>query len=263
MLPNQLLPDLIAERVGGYERREYVRRSAPSRIELFDRQGRVPLILKIAPDLDAERRRLEWLKDYLPVPEVVAFASDGDADYLLMTRFGGEDGTSEILRRQPGRLVDLMAEALRMVHAVPVDDCPFSYDIDTLIDIAEQRVRNGLLKAGTFAPRYLNASPNQLLEALHRLRPTETNTAFTHGDPSLPNFMFDNDQVNGIIDVGLAGISDPYWDLAVASRTIAWNIGGYWIRPFFEAYGANLDTSKVEFFTLLDELVMTREFRRG
>ncbi|HEV2067791.1 MAG TPA: phosphotransferase [Thermomicrobiales bacterium] len=94
-----------------------------------------------------------------------------------------------------------------------------------------------------------------MLQALHDLRPGEEGTVLTHGDASLPNILFHRGQVSGYIDLGLAGIADPYRDLGLAARSLARNMGGKWVRPFLEAYGAPMDERRLEFFILLDVFV--------
>lgn len=141
------------------------------------------------------------------------------------------------------------------MHALPTSDCPFSASVDDLLAIAEQRVRQGVLSAGDFPSHYLGRSPRELLEVLHDLRPRDEGAVFTHGDASLPNFLFHRGQVRGYIDLGLAGVADPYRDLGLAARSLTRNMGGKWVRPFLEAYGAPMDEPRLEFFILLDVFV--------
>jgi aminoglycoside phosphotransferase len=255
MMSNTEFPDPIAQEIQGYRRHELSRRQAPSTVVMLSKPGRPSLVLKIAPGLVPEERRLRWLKDKLPVPEVVATASQDGTDYLLMTRLPGVDGSDDRVHRDGGRFVELLAEALRTVHAVPTADCPFSATVDSLLEIAEQRVSQGVLETSDFPAHYLGRSPRELLQALHELRLSDEGAVFTHGDASLPNVLFHRGQVSGFIDLGLAGIADPYRDLGLAARSLTRNMGGKWVRPFLEAYGAPMDERRIEFFILLDVFV--------
>jgi aminoglycoside 3'-phosphotransferase-2 len=253
MAPDTPFPDPITRELRGYRLQEIVRRQRVSDVAIASRPGRRSLVLKIGRDLAPEMRRLAWLRGRLPVPEVVAFAGDGGSDFLLMTKLPGRDGSDARTYRDGARFIALLAGALRTVHAVPVDGCPFAAPVDDLLAIAEQRVNDGTLTADDFDARYLWRSPREMLRLLHDLRPGAEGAAFTHGDASLPNVLFHRGAVSGFIDLGLAGVADPWRDLALAARSLTRNMGGRWVRPFLEAYGAPLDEPRIEFFILLDE----------
>lgn len=81
--------------------------------------------LKVAPGLLPERERLGWLRGRLPVPEVRAFGQGKPVDRLLTVGLPGEDLTTERHRADPERLVELLAAALRRIHALDPLECPF------------------------------------------------------------------------------------------------------------------------------------------
>ncbi len=255
MVPNMQFPPPIAREIHGYRLHELARWQAPSRVLLLSKPGRRSMVLKIGPDLVPEEQRLRWLRDKLAVPDVVAIASRDGTDYLLMTKLPGRDGSDDRVHRNGQRFIAFLARALRTVHGVPIADCPFSASIESLLEIAEQRVSRGVLSASDFPAHYLGRSPRELLQALQELRPGDGDMVFTHGDASLPNFLFHRGQVSGYIDLGLAGIADPYRDLALAARSLTRNMGGKWVRPFLRAYGAPMDERRLEFFILLDNFV--------
>lgn len=172
-----------------------------------------------------------------------------------MTKLPGRDGNDDRVIRGGMQFVELLAHALRTVHALPTTDCPFSAPVDSLLEIAEDRVSRGALQSSDFPAHYLGRPPRELLQALHELRPGDEGAVFTHGDASLPNLLFHRGQVSGYIDLGLAGVADPYRDLALAARSLTRNMGGKWVRPFLEAYGAPMDEPRLEFFILLDEFI--------
>lgn len=255
MISTSDFPGPIAQEIEGYRRREIVRRRAPSTVVMLSRPGRHSLVLKIGRNLDPEARRLRWLKGRLPVPEVVAVASEDGTDYLLMTKLPGRDGSDARAYRDGGRFIELLAHALRTVHAIPIAGCPFPAGIDRLLEIAERRVGEGILEPSDFPAHYLGRSPDELLGLLHQLRPRDEAAVFVHGDASLPNFLVHRGRVSGFIDLGLAGIADPYRDLAVAAQSLTRNMGGKWVRPFLQAYGAPMDEPRIEFFNLLDDFI--------
>jgi kanamycin kinase/aminoglycoside 3'-phosphotransferase-2 len=81
--------------------------------------------LKIAPALEKERERLEWLGGKLPVPKVIGFTRIGDKGALLLSAVEGID-LAKLCKKWPAqKIVSKWAEALRRFHAVNIKDCPF------------------------------------------------------------------------------------------------------------------------------------------
>lgn len=81
--------------------------------------------LKVGKNLALERGRLEWLDGKLAVPNVLSFGSTDDADWLVTSPLEGLDLSNLKHTEPPARIARWMADALRTVHAVPADDCPF------------------------------------------------------------------------------------------------------------------------------------------
>ena len=63
----------------------------------------------------------------------------------------------------------------------------------------------------------------------------------------------DGDRIAGFVDVGRAGVSDRYRDLALAARSIEYNLGSEYVAPFFATYGVEPDPRRTAFYRLLDE----------
>ncbi|MFI6318185.1 phosphotransferase [Nonomuraea sp. NPDC050556] len=75
--------------------------------------------VKQGPEVAAERDRLAWLATRVAVPQVLAW-SDG---YLITSELPGNDLTHRLAC--PETVVRLLAGALRGLHAVDAQDCPF------------------------------------------------------------------------------------------------------------------------------------------
>ncbi len=226
----------------------------------LEQLGSAPRYLKLVPrragiDTTAEARRLAWLRGRLPVPEVIAFADEPAGSFLLMTTVAGLDAMDSAHAADPSRLVRLLAEGLRTVHALPMEDCPFDHRLDAEIARAEAQVRGGLVDEADFDEQRQDRSAAELLELVRLTRPRAEELVFTHGDYCLPNIMLEGGQVAGFVDLGAAGMGDRYRDLALAARSIERNLGEGWSALLFEEYGLNApNAAKIEFFQLLDEL---------
>jgi aminoglycoside phosphotransferase len=96
---------------------------------------------------------------------------------------------------------------------------------------------------------------SQVLDLLQQDRPPENDLVFNHGDYCLPNVIIQNDQVSGFVDLGRAGVSDRYNDLAIASRSIKYNLGPKYEVLFFEYYGmGKVNPDKIAYYRMMDEL---------
>jgi aminoglycoside phosphotransferase len=157
-------------------------------------------------------------------------------------------------RMRPARTVEHLAQALRFVHEIPVDGCPFDARIDLRLRSIRRRVGAGQYDSSTFTPPYNRYSPHRLLDLLEEMRVAEDDPVFTHGAFGLDVALLDPNGVCGIVDWGRAGVGDRYIDLAAAVRSIAESLGPEVIPRFFECYGLERpDPRKLDFFALLAE----------
>jgi aminoglycoside phosphotransferase len=226
----------------------------------LERSGQPDQYLKVGEryseqDLSAEVSRLLWLRGRLPAPEVLYWSEQGTRQNLLMSAVSGLPLYEEAPPEQLPALMRLYADGLRQIHSIPVEGCPFDTGLDVKIAQAAQRVQAGLIDVDNFDPERQGRSAQSLFRELLAARPQSEDLVFTHGDYCTPNVMIDGEMlvVTGFIDWGRAGIADRYTDLALAARSIDYNFGAAWIKPFFEAYGIEPDPAKVAFYKLLDE----------
>lgn len=220
--------------------------------------------LKIAlhqdyPDsLAYEAEVLRWLQGKLPVPQVHYYQRHRDAEYLLMSEVEGLDASRETHRRDPEGLVRLLALGLREMHSLEIGNCPFDQTLQVKIEKARSNVERGLVDENDLEPQYRGKPVQDLYALLLASLPESQDLVFTHGDYCLPNVMIQDGKLSGFIDLGRAGVSDRYVDLALAVRSLQYN--GYGapelVELFFQTYGLeDLDQAKMEFFTLLDEFM--------
>lgn len=217
--------------------------------------------LKIAPraelgELEAELRRLRWLRGRLPVADACALDSDDDWAYLVQSEVPGVMACDAAFEADVPALARLLAEGLRRVHAVSIADCPFDERLDRKIACARDRVRTGLVDEADFDVGRRGMSAAELFALLVDAHPQNEDLVFTHGDYCLPNVLIDPSagSVSGFVDLARAGVADRYQDLTLAARSLAYNFGPGWEPYLWDAYGiANPDPAKLAFYQLLDE----------
>lgn len=205
-----------------------------------------------------ELARLVWAKGWpLPVAEVIDAGSVDGVDWLLLAGLPGRDATVHPLRREPETLVPILARALRAFHETPVEDCPFDFRLDAALALAERRVRAGLVVPETdFHTEHGHLTPQLALEELRAQRPAEEDVVLCRGDYCLPNVLIDEQhRVTGYLDLGELGTADRWWDLAVATWSVTWNLGPGWEDLFLEAYGIKLDPERCAYYRLMYDMV--------
>lgn len=256
------VPADIARHLDGYRwARDLVGESGGAVYRLHGHAGAPDLFLKhgsgaVADDITDEMTRLLWLARYVAVPEVRQFVRGSSDAWLLMTAIPGKTAW-QLMAAHPERrlvVVDRLAHFLRQIHAIPVDQCPFTSTHVHRLAAARVRIDAGLVDEDGFdAPRQ-GWSAVAVWEALQDLVPLASDPVVTHGDYSLDNILVGDGEEIACIDAGRVGIADRYQDLA-----IAWNCMGefgvaYQAR-FLAQYGvADLDRNKLDFHLMLDEL---------
>ena len=209
---------------------------------------------------------LTWLEDKLSVPEVLATQVEGATHYLLMSKIQGIMACDDVYMTDPEKLVKLLVTALRQLWTV--DLCGFKpmMTLAKKLEVAEYNVLNGKVdmadtQPDTFGPQGFE-NPQALLRWLVANQPDEE-LVFSHGDMSLPNVFFKDDHVSGFIDLGLAGVSDKWQDIAIVYRSLVNNFAGVYggkayngFKPdmLFEALEIDADWEKMRYYILLDEL---------
>jgi kanamycin kinase len=93
------------------------------------------------------------------------------------------------------------------------------------------------------------------VQLLGRARPASESLVVCHGDYCLPNVLLEGGDVAGFVDLGELGVADRWWDLAVATWSLAWNLGGGHEALFLAEYGAEPDPARMAFYRLLYDVV--------
>ncbi len=204
-----------------------------------------------AETLGAEAERLDWLVGRVPVPRVVAFERSEAGAFLLTEALRGV--AAHEFTGPPARCVELLADGLRRLHAIGIAACPFDARLAVRMREARANAMAGRVDETDFDAARAGRSATDLLAELEATRPADEDLVVAHGDYCLPNVVLCGDRVGGFVDVGRAGIADRHADLALAARSIAYNLGSDRVAPFFAAYGTAPDPAKIAFYQLLDE----------
>jgi aminoglycoside phosphotransferase len=231
-----------------------------TRVQHLQLRGGERVYLKAAPhggpeDLSLEHDRLRWLQDRLPVPKVLAFRKDREDDLLLLSELPGTP--AHRLEALDGAIaLQVVAEALRRIHAVPVSDCPFRRT--TQDEIAEAKA---MLERGAIDEQGFKAA-NGISPTAGVVRVVELQAAlpgldgaWTHGDFCLPNVLVHEGRLGGIVDWGLARVADPARDLALLEGSLRFNFGDAAVQDFYAIWGPPPPRQRLELFDLLDQLL--------
>jgi aminoglycoside 3'-phosphotransferase I len=246
--PGLILPPGPWERVGGGESGGAVWRAGA----LYLKHGHG----RIADDIADEFARLRWCAERFPVPKVVQFAAAGDEAWLVTTAMPGLTGDQWL--EQGADVLPIAAAAgrfLRLIHALPAEECPFDASHPLRLAHAARNVTAGLVDEDDFDDDHEGWTAADVLAEARSLAPAERGRVVTHGDWSLGNLLLDDaGAVTGCIDLGRMGLADPYQDLAIMWQNLD-EFGGEAQRAFLDAYGVGeVHERRLRFHRCLDEL---------
>jgi aminoglycoside phosphotransferase len=186
-----------------------------------------------AHKLKEEFQTLTWLAGRFPAPRAHWYREIDDGAYLLMDHLPGYPAFQYPEREKIG---SLLGQTLNAIHQVPFTDF---YD--------QENKTMALLKSrlGTEADK----------QALSNWQSGPWDLVFSHGDYCLPNVLFLENQLSGIIDLGDAGIYDRYHDLFWCHWSLGYNQLEDQILAFWEAYGIDeINTKKLSFMAYINQI---------
>ena len=161
--------------------------------------------------------------------EVIEYLSI-DKDYLLTKEAEGKDLTHYL--NNPYQLCNVVAEALKKLHSIPVQGIPVSDRYTRYIDSL-----NGSINGGYYDPSCLlkgySMSKTEAWEIMHKNISLLKCDTFIHGDMCLPNIIEKDDKFNVFIDTGLSGIGDKHIDIYWALWSIEYNLKSNVYNQYF------------------------------
>ncbi|MER6146071.1 APH(3'') family aminoglycoside O-phosphotransferase [Streptomyces sparsogenes] len=219
-----------------------------------------------AAGLEGERDRVAWLSDQgVPGPRVLDWHS-GDAGACLVTGAVSGVPADQVSAADLRASWERIADAVRGLHEVPVQRCPFRRDLDEMVAIARDVVSRGAVNPEFLPVEQQHTPAAELLARLvpqvaRRREQEAADTVVCHGDLCLPNIILDPQtlDVSGFIDLGRLGLADRYADLAL----LLTNARETWTdeeraqaadAAFAERYRISLDHDRLRFYLHLDPL---------
>jgi kanamycin kinase len=198
---------------------------------------------------------MRWAATRLPVPPVIGCGTSDGTDWLLTRALAGVDATDPEWISRPEELTQILARGLRRFHSVSVADCPFGFTLDVALEHVRGRAgRKEIDPNRDFHPEHRHLDVAEALAELERLRPKSEDLVLCHGDYCPPNVLIEGNAASAFVDLGEMGIADRWWDLAIATWSLDWNLGAGWGSLFLDTYRIEPDDRKLEFFRLLYDL---------
>ena len=221
------------------------------------------LVVKLAPAdlphnmtlLQREIDVLRWLGARANTPAIV-WTGPCEAGLALISQTIAGTPVSHVPEDQAQAALIATIEALAALHALPPADCPFDTSLPAKFALAEQNVEAGLVDEDDFDGEREGWSAQRALAHAHATRPATEHLVLTHGDASLPNFIWSPGQPVTLLDLGRFGLADRYQDLALFLRSTQFNHPNIDARALLRAHYPlpQIDEAACDFYRLMDEL---------
>ncbi|GLY65422.1 putative streptomycin phosphotransferase [Amycolatopsis taiwanensis] len=217
-------------------------------------------------ELEAARDKTEWLHTQgIPCPSVLDWRVGEAGACLVTSAVVGVDAGS-VPPATLARAWESIADAVRRLHDLPTDTCPFTHGLTQMFALAQDVVSRGAVNPDFLPVEQQQTPPESLLARLApqvewRLGQEAAESVVCHGDLCLPNIILNpvTLDVAGFIDLDRLGTADPYADIAL----LLGNARGTWRdeeqaavadETFARRYGTRLDDDRRRFYLHLDPL---------
>ena len=175
--------------------------------------------------LDKEYYMFNYLSELNMAPKIVEFMFDGEYSYLLTEKLAGDMICCDEIFDDMHHVVELAAKAIKILQSVDIDSCPFYNNLDIKLKTAKYNIEHGLVKTEDMSESSQKRFGNikRVYEYLVNNKIKEEKLCFSHGDLSIPNIFFENDEITGFIDLGDSGIADMWFDIAILVKSLRRN----------------------------------------
>lgn len=260
----ELPPDVTAE-LSGRALHPISHGESGARVWRCTADGQSSRYLKAAPltanlHLHREAECMRWMRRHgIPVPHVHQCIRVAGTEYLLTDEVPGIPASAPEWNVDRQRVAVALGNGMATLHSIDATNCPFDRRVSRQLEEARVRLANGAVREDDFDASRLGRDSADLFSELLATVPLHEDFVLVHGDFCLPNVLLGEHAsgglcITGLIDCGRAGIGDRHQDLALAIRSLRYNLGPDTVAPFLHAYGRSTpDPATIEFFTVLDE----------
>lgn len=203
---------------------------------------------------EAEAERLEWAGRHAMVPRVLELGGNGAESWMVTAAMPGESAVSPRWLARPEQAATALGAGLRALHdALPVDECPFGWQIEDRIQGFEENIAAGA-GPGNWSSEHAGLSVGEA-RAMLREPPDPADLVVCHGDACAPNTLLDaKGNLAAHVDLGSLGVADRWADLAVAAWSTEWNYGPGFERHLYAGYGIAPNDESIAYYKLLWDL---------
>lgn len=223
--------------------------SETSQTYYVDRRAE-PVFIKVGPTelLEREFAMNRFLGAFQLAPEVMDFGHGDEGSFLVTRPLVGEDGVSAVHLRQPERLAQALGAALRVLHAVPTENCPLQDRPAEMRSLADQNISRAVYDARLIPERF-----DAAVDRFRRTAWPSDDLVVLHGDYCLPNVLFQDFHLSGFVDLGNGGVGERHYDLYWGLWTLGYNTkSDQYNDTFLAAYGRDFVVPELlEFHRLL------------
>jgi aminoglycoside phosphotransferase (APT) family kinase protein len=242
------------------------------RVEADTDDGPATWVMRVEPehgvippyDIAREYRLLEAMeRAELPVPHMLYLGEDKNVvggRFLLMSFIVGEiyrsrdarlDDDPETLKSVQEQFVEMLAR----IHAAPQDVYP-QYATGPEAVRAQVAICRDRMKRTELLPTPVL---RHALDLLEREAPKAQRIGLLHGDYRLPNLMWHEGRISGILDWELAAVGDPLSDLAFTQTVGAGpcSVEGPLAEHYSKLTGVEIDGKKIIYYKLLEMVKST------
>ena len=208
-------------------------------------------------NLDKEYYIYNYLKDTGLVPKVIYFSYDKNKSIMLTEKLKGKMICDDDVFDDMEYVVTLAAQALKTLQNIDVSRCLIHNTLDIKLATAKYNIDNNLLTSMKEENKKKFGSFEKIYEYLINNKPKIEKLCFSHGDLSLPNIFFENDKITGFIDMGDAGVSDYWYDIAILVKSLRRNYETPEAEKIlFKKLDIKPNYESIEYYILLIELFL-------
>ena len=156
-------------------------------------------------------------------------------------------------------VIELSARAIKMLQNTNVDNLIINNNLSKKLALAKYNIDNNLVNSSDMTEKNQKkfGSVTNLYEYLINNKVSEDNLCFSHGDLSLPNMFYKEDEITGFLDLGDAGIADMWYDIAILVKSLRRNYETVEAEEYlFKCMNIEPDYEKIEYYILLTELFL-------